>query len=111
MTGVQTCALPISSLPDPQGSSNGGSISGGSSNSSSGGSSGGSSGLHWVSSPLLKAEVGPLVVPAEETHSEVFLKAASPRVGGFTGVFILGSLGFSSPPSQPHQEVLLTRAL
>ncbi|XP_059759726.1 dermokine [Balaenoptera ricei] len=59
--------------------SGGRSSGGGSSNSSSGGSSGGSSGLHWVSSPLLKAEVGPLVVPAEETHSEVFLKAASPR--------------------------------
>ncbi|XP_007471157.1 PREDICTED: dermokine [Lipotes vexillifer] len=73
--------------PNAEGSSSngrnsGGSISGGSSGSSSGGSSGGSSGPHWVSSPLLKAEVGPLVVPAEETHSEVFLKAASPRVPG-----------------------------
>ncbi|XP_059939120.1 dermokine [Mesoplodon densirostris] len=53
--------------------------------SSHGRNSGGSSGPHWVSSPLLKAEVGPLVVPAEETHSEVFLKAASPRGRGPSG--------------------------
>nr|XP_058901677.1 dermokine [Kogia breviceps] len=77
--------------------------------SSSGGSSGGSSGPHGVSSPLLKAEVGPLVVPAEETQSEVSRKAASPRLGGVPGVVLLGSLSFCSPPSQPHQEVLLTQ--
>ncbi|KAJ8791433.1 hypothetical protein J1605_004238 [Eschrichtius robustus] len=75
-----------------------GSSSGGSSNSSSGGSSGGSSGLHWVSSPLLKAEVGPLVVPAEETHSEVFLKAASPR----KTLEILIKAATPSPCSEVH---------
>ncbi|XP_065754419.1 dermokine [Phocoena phocoena] len=73
--------------PNAEGSSsNGRNSSGGSSNSSSGGSSG----LHWVSSPLLKAEVGPLVGPAEETHSEVFLNAASPRNSQtFPGLFSL----------------------
>ena len=38
----------------------------------------------------MKAEMGPLVVPAEDTHSRVFLKAARPRVAGVNGVVIPG---------------------
>lgn len=38
----------------------------------------------------MKAEMGPLVVCAEDTHSRVFLKAASPRVAGVNGVVIPG---------------------